>query len=56
MQAAVQEYMATPPPVPAAMFEHLYETLPPALAAQRADLDAFTAAPESAPGSGAEQV
>ena len=37
VQAAVQEYLDTPPPQPEAMFEHLYATLPPALEAQRAD-------------------
>ena len=35
VQAAVQEYLDTPMPVPADMFEHLYATLPPALEAQR---------------------
>jgi 2-oxoisovalerate dehydrogenase E1 component subunit alpha len=39
VQAAVQEYTATPLPEPAAMFEHLYATLPSALEAQRAELD-----------------
>jgi pyruvate dehydrogenase E1 component alpha subunit len=56
VQAAVQEYLDTPPPAPAAMFEHLYERLPAALEAQRADLDACTAEAASAPGSGAEQI
>jgi pyruvate dehydrogenase E1 component alpha subunit len=37
VQAAVQEYIDTPMPKPADMFEHLYATLPPALEAQRAD-------------------
>ncbi|MBI2313767.1 MAG: pyruvate dehydrogenase (acetyl-transferring) E1 component subunit alpha [Betaproteobacteria bacterium] len=35
VQAAVNEYLATPPPPPGAMFEHLYATLPAALAWQR---------------------
>ncbi|HEV7394707.1 MAG TPA: pyruvate dehydrogenase (acetyl-transferring) E1 component subunit alpha [Burkholderiales bacterium] len=38
VQAAVAEYTATPLPHPAAMFEHLYATLPSALEPQRADL------------------
>ena len=38
VQAAVQEYIDTPWPRPDAMFEHLYATLPPALEAQRAEL------------------
>lgn len=33
---AVEEYLATPPPAPEAMFEHLYAALPRALAQQRA--------------------
>jgi pyruvate dehydrogenase E1 component alpha subunit len=37
VQAAVQEYIDTPMPKPADMFEHLYATLPPALEAQRAE-------------------
>ena len=56
VQAAVQEYTDTPMPEPGAMFDHLYATLPPALEAQRADLDACAAEPPSAAGSGAEQV
>lgn len=32
----VEQYLATPPPTPAAMFEHLYAALPPALDPQRA--------------------
>ena len=56
VQAAVQTYIDTPAPPPGAMFEHLYASLPPALEPQRADLDACTSAPESAPGGGAEQV
>jgi hypothetical protein len=38
------------------MFEHLYEQLPPALEAQRADLDACTAEPSAAAGTGAGEV
>ena len=57
VQAAVQEYAATPLPAPGAMFEHLYENFPPALESQRAEVDAAGAPePESAAGSGAEQV
>jgi pyruvate dehydrogenase E1 component alpha subunit len=56
VQAAVQEYLDTPLPAPSAMFEHLYERLPAALEAQRADLDACTSEAAAAPGSGAEQV
>ena len=57
VQAAVDEYMRTPPPHPTAIFDHVYATLPGALAAQRAELDAILdTPPESAPGSGAEQV
>ncbi len=56
VQTAVQEYMNTPPPAPSAMFEHLYERLPAALEAQRADLDACTAEVPGAPGSGAGEV
>jgi pyruvate dehydrogenase E1 component alpha subunit len=57
VQAAVQEYVATPLPAPGAMFEHLYAVLPPALETQRAEVEiADEPAPESAPGSGAEQV
>jgi pyruvate dehydrogenase E1 component alpha subunit len=57
VQAAVQEYLDTPPPPPAAMFEHLYASLPAGLEQQRAELDpGDEAEPESAPGSGAEQV
>jgi pyruvate dehydrogenase E1 component alpha subunit len=36
VQAAAQSYLDTPAPSPAQMFDHLYATLPPALAAQRA--------------------
>jgi 2-oxoisovalerate dehydrogenase E1 component alpha subunit len=46
VQAAVQEYLDTPMPVPADMFEHLYETLPAALEAQR--LEALGPEPEPA--------
>jgi len=57
VQAAVQEYSDTPPPHPGAMFEHLYAAFPPALEAQRAEAEIASApAPDSAPGSGAEQV
>ncbi len=35
IEAAVVEYLATPPQPPEAMFDHLYATLPPAYAAQR---------------------
>ena len=56
VQAAVQEYTNTALPAPAAMFEHLYERLPPSLEAQRADLDARTTEASSAPGSGAGEV
>jgi 2-oxoisovalerate dehydrogenase E1 component alpha subunit len=38
VQAAVHAYTAIPPAGPAAMFEHLYEKLPAALDAQRAEL------------------
>jgi len=35
IEAAVTEYSAIPPPRPESMFDHLFETLPPALAWQR---------------------
>ena len=35
VQAAVQAYLNEPPPEPARMFDHLYATLPAALAKQR---------------------
>jgi pyruvate dehydrogenase E1 component alpha subunit len=35
VEAAVEEYLATPPLPPSAMFDHLYAVLPPALADQR---------------------
>ncbi|MDQ2693821.1 MAG: thiamine pyrophosphate-dependent enzyme, partial [Pseudomonadota bacterium] len=35
VDAAVEEYMNTPPPPPEAMFDHLYATLPAALKSQR---------------------
>jgi 2-oxoisovalerate dehydrogenase E1 component alpha subunit len=35
IEAAVEQYLATPPPRPESMFDHLYAELPPALAAQR---------------------
>lgn len=65
VQAAVQEYANTPPPEPAAMFEHLYAALPAALEVQRAELESWvgatppdtgTASPGSAAGSGAREV
>lgn len=65
VQAAVQEYANTPPPEPAAMFEHLYATLPAVLEVQRAELESWvgatppdtgTASPGSAAGSGAREV
>jgi hypothetical protein len=53
----VQEYLATPAPVPSAMFEHLYEALPSALEPQQTEVAiADEPEPESAAGSGAEQV
>ncbi|MFZ5557097.1 MAG: pyruvate dehydrogenase (acetyl-transferring) E1 component subunit alpha [Pseudomonadota bacterium] len=39
VQAAVEAYQKLPPPAPAAMFDHLYATLPAAYAGQRADLE-----------------
>jgi 2-oxoisovalerate dehydrogenase E1 component alpha subunit len=57
VQAAVQEYADTPPMPPSAMFEHLYAQFPPSLEAQRAEVEAASAAPpDSAAGSGAKQV
>jgi TPP-dependent pyruvate/acetoin dehydrogenase alpha subunit len=56
VQAAVQEYTSTPMPEPRAMFEHLYESFPAALEAQRSELEVCTTQAASAPGSGAEQV
>jgi 2-oxoisovalerate dehydrogenase E1 component alpha subunit len=38
VEAAVAEYSAIPPPRPESMFDHLFETLPPALAWQRKKL------------------
>jgi pyruvate dehydrogenase E1 component alpha subunit len=35
LETAVEQYMATPPPRPEAMFDHLYAELPPALLKQR---------------------
>jgi pyruvate dehydrogenase E1 component alpha subunit len=35
VDAAVAEYLAIPPPSPASMFDHLFETLPPSLEWQR---------------------
>lgn len=40
VEAAVKEYLATPPQPPASMFDYLYETLPAAFAGQRAELAA----------------
>jgi 2-oxoisovalerate dehydrogenase E1 component subunit alpha len=56
VQAAVQAYVDTPPPEPQAMFEHLYAAFPPALEAQRADLERCVTEAPAAAGSGAEQV
>ena len=56
VQAAVQAYVDTPPPEPQAMFEHLYATFPPALEAQRADLERCVTEAPAAAGGGAEQV
>lgn len=42
IDAAVRDYLATPPREPASMFDHLFEQLPEALHAQR---DALAAAP-----------
>jgi 2-oxoisovalerate dehydrogenase E1 component alpha subunit len=39
VDAAVEAYLALPPPRPTDMFDHLYATLPPSLAAQRALLE-----------------
>ena len=38
VEAAVADYLATPPPAPTDMFDHLYAQLPASLAAQRAEL------------------
>ena len=38
IEAAIVEYAAIPPPAPESMFDHLFETLPPALAWQRKKL------------------
>jgi pyruvate dehydrogenase E1 component alpha subunit len=38
VEAAVAEYLAIPPPKPESMFDHLFETLPPALAWERKKL------------------
>lgn len=57
VQSAVQEYLDTPALAPAAMFEHLYATLPASLEVQRAEVDlASRAQPHTAAGSGAAQV
>ncbi|HET9700380.1 MAG TPA: thiamine pyrophosphate-dependent enzyme, partial [Burkholderiales bacterium] len=44
VQAAVDAYLAFPPPSAGAMFEHLYAALPPPLAAQRDEALRFAAA------------
>ncbi len=46
VDAAVDAYMAMPPPQPHSIFEHLYATLPAALADQKADLMVRTAGGE----------
>jgi pyruvate dehydrogenase E1 component alpha subunit len=46
VEAAAEQYLATPPLPPSAMFDHLYAELPRALAAQRA---AFLGEVEGAP-------
>ncbi len=57
VQSAVQEYVDTKAPAPAAMFEHLYASLPAAFEAQRAEVDVAGASrPENAAGTGAAQV
>ena len=56
VQAAVQAYLDTPSPAPAAMFDHLYASLPAALETQRAEVGIDATAPPAAPGSGAEQL
>lgn len=38
VEAAVEDYLATPPLPATAMFDHLYATLPPSLEAQRAEV------------------
>ena len=38
VEAAAEAYLSTPPRAPASMFDHLYAELPPALAAQHAEL------------------
>ena len=48
VNAAVEAYLSTPPPTTAAMFDHLFATLPAALAAQRDEALRF--APRSAGG------
>jgi pyruvate dehydrogenase E1 component alpha subunit len=56
VQAAVQEYTATPMPAPAAMFEHLYAVFPAALEAQRAELDESASGPGLTPAQAEESV
>ena len=43
VDAAVDAYLALPPQAPESIFEHLFATLPPALAAQREALLAAAA-------------
>lgn len=52
VQEAVDAFLAIPPPPPEQMFDHLYATLPAALAEQRATALAF--APSAPAGRGAE--
>ncbi|HEX9180359.1 MAG TPA: pyruvate dehydrogenase (acetyl-transferring) E1 component subunit alpha [Burkholderiales bacterium] len=52
VQAAVDEYLAFPPPPPGAMFEHLYAALPAPLASQRDEALRFAAARRQEPGHG----
>ncbi|HEY2533513.1 MAG TPA: pyruvate dehydrogenase (acetyl-transferring) E1 component subunit alpha [Xanthobacteraceae bacterium] len=39
VNAAIEQYLATPPRPPATMFDHLYARLPEAYAAQRSDIE-----------------
>jgi pyruvate dehydrogenase E1 component alpha subunit len=43
IDTAVEQYLATPPPEPASMFDHLYAELPPALLRQRQAVAAASA-------------
>jgi pyruvate dehydrogenase E1 component alpha subunit len=57
VQAAVQEYIDTPAPSPAAMFDHMYAALPSSLESQRAELElSASPQPDNAAGSGGKQV